>query len=43
MNKANSSKIQESIFGGVLLAYFVLFMHVLLVLVLGVLMLIFGG
>jgi hypothetical protein len=36
-------KPQDSIFKGVLLAYFVLFLHVLLILALGVVMLLFGG
>jgi len=39
----NLSRPQESIFRGVLLAYFVLFFHVVLIFVLGVLMFIFGG
>lgn len=44
MNRArNSSQPQESIFKGVLLAYFVVFFHVVLAIGLGVLMLFFGG
>ena len=44
MNRArNSSHPQESIFKGVLLAYFVLFLHVILIMGLGLLMLLFGG
>ena len=44
MNRArNSSQPQESIFKGVLLAYFVLFFHVVLAIGLGILMLFFGG
>lgn len=44
MNRArNSSQAQESIFKGILLAYFVIFCHVVLAIGLGVLMLFFGG
>lgn len=44
MNKAyNQSQPQESIFRDVLLAYFVLFFHVILILFLGVLVLFFRG
>lgn len=39
----HSSQPQESIFKGVLLSYFVLFFHVVLIIGLGVLMLFFGG
>jgi hypothetical protein len=43
-NKAHdSSQPQESIFKGVLLAYFVLVFHVVLIIGLGVVMLFFGG
>jgi len=43
-NKApHSSQPQESIFKGVLLAYFVLVFHVVLIIGLGVIMLFFGG
>jgi len=44
MNKArNMSQPQENIFGGVLLTFFVLFFHVILILGLAVLMLFFRG
>lgn len=39
----NSSQPRESIFRGVMLAYFVLVLHILLILGLGVLMFLFGG
>ena len=43
MNKANWSRPQESIFKGIVLALFVLFFHVILILVLGLLVLFFGS
>ncbi len=42
-NKPNTSHPQESIFRGVLLAYLVLFLHVILILSLVAAMLLFGG
>ena len=45
MNKdtTNAGQPQESIFRGVLLAYFVLFLHVILILGIAALVLLFGG